>query len=116
MPEMDGFEATIEIRRRESLSGRHTPIVALMASVVEDGRQRCLAAGMDDYLAKRFTLEQMRATLTNWLNPHACLAAHDHLSLIAISPAADEPIEYKVLDSFTAVPARGTTGHSAGSH
>jgi two-component system, sensor histidine kinase and response regulator len=40
MPEMDGFETTIEIRRREALSGKHTPIIALTASVVEDGRQR----------------------------------------------------------------------------
>jgi CheY-like chemotaxis protein/HPt (histidine-containing phosphotransfer) domain-containing protein len=100
MPEMDGFEATMEIRRREILSGRHTPIVALTASVVEDGRQRCLAAGMDDYLAKPFTLEQMRAMLTSWLNPHARPAANDHLSLLAARPSVDEPIDNNVLGSL----------------
>jgi DNA-binding response OmpR family regulator len=67
MPEMDGFNATVEIRRREAAAGRHTPIVALTASVVEDGRERCRAVGMDHYLAKPFTLEQMRAMLDTWL-------------------------------------------------
>src|SRR6516225_809510 len=57
----------IEIRRREALCGNHTPIVALVASVVEGGRRRCLVVGMDDYLAKPFTLEQMRTVLTKWL-------------------------------------------------
>ena len=48
MPEMDGFEATIEIRRREALCRNHAPIVALTASVVEGVRRRCLAVGMDE--------------------------------------------------------------------
>ena len=77
MPVMDGFDATIEIRRRENAAARHTPIVALTASVVEDGRQRCLAVGMDDYLAKPFTLEQMKAMLTIWLGRSADLAGTD---------------------------------------
>ncbi len=88
MPEMDGFEATAEIRRREALSGRHTPIVALTASVVEDGRRRCLAVGMDDYLAKPFTLEQMRAMLTTWLGPPERPATREHLSLVTEAAAA----------------------------
>ena len=87
MPEMDGFEATAEIRRREALSGRHTPIVALTASVVEDGRRRCLAVGMDDYLAKPFTLEQMRAMLTTWLGPPERPATREQLSLVTQAAA-----------------------------
>ena len=52
MPELGGLETTMEIRRREASTGRHTPIVALTASVLEGDRERCLEAGMDAYVAK----------------------------------------------------------------
>ncbi len=63
MPELDGIDATIEIRRREAASGNHTPIVALTANVGQSYRQRCLAAGMDEYIAKPFTMEQIEHVL-----------------------------------------------------
>ncbi|MDR4480049.1 MAG: response regulator [Nitrospira sp.] len=71
MPEMDGFTATTAIRRQETdaADGRHVPIIALTANAMEGDRARCLAAGMDDYLAKPFTLSQLRAVLTQWLPP-----------------------------------------------
>jgi two-component system, sensor histidine kinase len=75
MPEMDGFEAAAEIRRRESGSGRRVPIVALTASAIEGDREQCLAAGMDDYLPKPFTAAQIRSTLALWLNPAQTSAA-----------------------------------------
>ena len=52
MPVMDGFEATLIIREREKSSGRHLPIMAITAHALKEDRERCLEAGMDDYISK----------------------------------------------------------------
>ncbi len=67
MPEMDGFEATTEIRRREA-QGRRTPVVAMTAYTLQGDRDRCIAAGMDDYLTKPVGLDALRAVLRRWLS------------------------------------------------
>jgi CheY-like chemotaxis protein len=65
MPEMDGFEATAEIRRREGDS-RRTPIVAMTAYAMSGDRQRCLRAGMDDYIAKPIRPGVLEQALYTW--------------------------------------------------
>ncbi|MDX2171440.1 MAG: response regulator, partial [Deltaproteobacteria bacterium] len=65
MPVMDGFEATAAIRARER-DGR-VPIIAMTANATSEDRERCLAAGMDDYIAKPVRPEQLRARLDHWL-------------------------------------------------
>ena len=59
MPEMDGYEATREIRRREQGTGRHIRIIALTAGVTQEDRAMCLAAGMDGYIAKPIDSDEL---------------------------------------------------------
>ncbi|MTV48420.1 response regulator [Heliobacillus mobilis] len=66
MPVMDGFEATKAIRRIEGVMGRYTPIIALTAHAMEGDRERCLQAGMDDYISKPVKLEELRRALGHW--------------------------------------------------
>ena len=74
MPKMDGFEATAEIRKREAAGVPRTPIVALTATAGESFRQRCLDAGMDEFISKPFTRKQLAKVLSNVL-PAASPAA-----------------------------------------
>lgn len=68
MPVMDGYDTTRELRRREG-GTRHIPIVAMTAIAQQADRDRCLEAGMDDYIAKPFTPADLAAVLARWLPP-----------------------------------------------
>ena len=65
MPELDGFEATRQIRKRE-VNGRRVPIVAITANVLDKDRTLCFAAGMDDFLSKPLRLRQLQDAVNRW--------------------------------------------------
>ena len=101
MPGMSGYEATAEIRRRET--DTRTPIVALTANALLGDRERCLAAGMDDYLAKPFGRQDLEGVLARWLGGPA--------SLTEPAPRADKPLlNPQALDELRAQERAGRGG------
>jgi len=69
MPEMDGFEATAEIRKREKLTGKHMPILAMTAHAMSGDRERCLAAGMDGYVSKPIRADELFREIDTYTHP-----------------------------------------------
>jgi signal transduction histidine kinase/DNA-binding response OmpR family regulator len=122
MPECDGYEATRRLRRAGSARAT-VPVVAMTANVMPGDRQRCLDAGMDDYVSKPVHVDEIDAVLRRFLARH--LAEHtDHELTVARAPAAaaaprssaptaqqapDElVIDHKIVASLKSMQARGT--------
>ncbi len=74
MPQMDGYQATQEIRRLEKSSGIRTPIIAITAHAMAEDQDDCLNAGMDDCLTKPFMMEDLMDILEKWV-PHATISS-----------------------------------------
>jgi CheY-like chemotaxis protein len=96
MPVMDGVSATAEIRKREQrLAGtaesRHLPVIAVTANALAADRQRCLAAGMDDFLAKPLRSDELSAALKRWV-----VEDHSH-RLESLPPAAAPDVDARAV-------------------
>jgi CheY-like chemotaxis protein/HPt (histidine-containing phosphotransfer) domain-containing protein len=87
MPEMNGLEATGAIRQRERASGRHVPIIALTAHAMPADRERCLAAGMDGYLAKPIDVEELIAAVEAYAE-----GEQPPPTIAASAPAGQRPV------------------------
>jgi CheY-like chemotaxis protein len=68
MPEMDGFEATAAIRKQERSTGRRMPIIAMTAHAMQGDRQRCIEAGMDDYVAKPIRSGELMVVIGKYIH------------------------------------------------
>jgi CheY-like chemotaxis protein/HPt (histidine-containing phosphotransfer) domain-containing protein len=69
MPEMDGYDLTGNIRKEELASGKRLPIIAVTANALQGEAERCIAAGMDDYVSKPIAMPILRAALKKWMPP-----------------------------------------------
>jgi len=108
MPEMDGLTATRTIRARETGTRRQT-IVALTANAISGDRESCLAAGMDDYLAKPYTKWQLEQMLLRWLEPAA--PALEELAASEAEPEVEPPaLDMKVLERYRELDPAGGLG------
>ncbi|HVX15747.1 MAG TPA: PAS domain-containing protein [Pirellulales bacterium] len=82
MPEMGGFEATAEVRRRERATGGHLPVIAMTAHAMKGDRERCLEAGMDDYISKPVQASRLYELIE-------CTVGGAHAQAAAAVPAED---------------------------
>ena len=100
MPVMDGFAATAEIRRHEQGAGRGRtlPIIAITANAQQGDREACLAAGMDDYLSKPFSQQQLAAVIGRWIGMPIAASVHHDDEAPVLPPEAREVIQRDVIN------------------
>jgi CheY-like chemotaxis protein len=116
MPELDGYHATTRLRELEAREGRtRMPVIALTANALVGDRERCVAAGMDDYLPKPFTRRELCAVLVNWVDRDAPSAARGKdvvkattaLTTIINARAGDPVLDPAVLESLRSLSSDG---------
>ncbi len=115
MPVMDGYQATAALRQREVAGSRRLPVIALTANAMEGDRKQCLAAGMNDYLAKPYTRAQLEQVLSRWLAPDT---RTDDTTPPVVSALPDAPvavgqpaaIDSRILDQLRELDPSGGLG------
>ncbi len=108
MPTMDGYEATAKIRKREG-EERHTPIIAMTAHALQGEREKCLAAGMDDYISKPFQPEELDAVLERWI-PQTAPTGKARTLETSSAEAPESAIDQSVLASLRKLQQDGKPG------
>ena len=96
MPVMDGYEASTAIRAHATT--QRIPIIALTANVMEGNRERCLAAGMDDFLAKPYSLDQLQEVLRRWMGAAATADTIDSAGQAGAMDAAQAEEDEAAID------------------
>jgi CheY-like chemotaxis protein/HPt (histidine-containing phosphotransfer) domain-containing protein len=116
MPDMDGFEVTAQIRAYENSAeggagARHVPIVALTANAMAGDRERCIAAGMDDYIRKPFTRQDLKVVLERWLVPSHSDAARpvpvEPTPRLSVAPEQLPALDREALESLRVLEGQG---------
>ena len=107
MPVMDGFVATEQIRRSER-RGRRTPVIALTAGALVSDRERCLDAGMDDYVAKPIEAEALAAALDRWVPEEEPAAEESRPAAAGVGPLSGtdgsaDPVDLERLESLSSL-------------
>lgn len=98
MPVMDGYQATREIRKGEQQSGRKpVPIIALTAHAMNGDREKCLEAGMDDYVSKPYGIKQLVAVLKKWYQPAPATTSSIDPTAIAMIRQLQQPGQPDIL-------------------
>lgn len=101
MPVMDGFEATGAIRNNEPALGRYTPIIAITAHAMKGDREKCINAGMNDYLSKPISLNQLQKKLERWMPLREPAQERDgETNLMPPGPAGQNVIDPGILESL----------------